>query len=146
MASIRTPLSELTTLAAADDLNGGTATLDLTGSAGALVIQRNDGTAGTVGVDVIEFSTDGGTTWADATAANIGQGHLGLLAEDGSKAAATNAALNAAGVEPSACAVFSLGPVSGPFEIRCSRGGTGASSNSAAWTTGAPSVVAFKIG
>lgn len=144
MASIRTPLGELTTLAAADDLDGGTATLDLTGAAGAVIVQRNDGTAGTAGIDVIEFSRDGGSTWAAATAANLGHGHAGLMLEDGTAAAAASAALNAAGVEPSGCAVFSLGPIPGPVSIRCARKTTDTSGTT--WVTGAPSVVALRIG
>jgi hypothetical protein len=146
MASIRSPLGELTTLAAADDLNGyadATGNLDLTGSAGAIIVQRNDGTAGTAGIDIIEFSRDGGSTFVAATAANLGRGHAGLLLEDGSAAAASGAALNAAGVEPSGAAVFSLGPVDGPCIIRCSRGAQGTGT---AWVTGGPSVVAIRIG
>lgn len=147
MASIRTPLGELTTLATADDLDGttdDTQVLDLTGAAGAVIAQLNSGTAGTAGIDVIEFSRDGGETWKAATAANIGQGHAGLMAEDGSAAAAANAALNAAGVEPSGAALFSLGPVDGPFEIRCGRKTTDTSGTT--WVTGAPAVVAMRIG
>lgn len=146
MSSLRSPLGELFTLAAADDINGyadTTGDLDLTGAAGAIIIQRNDGTAGTAGIDIIEFSVDGGENWSAATAANIGNGHGGLLLEDGSAAAASGAALNAAGAEPTAAAVFSLGPVDGQFKIRCSRGAQGSGT---AWVTGAPSVVAMRIG
>lgn len=147
MSTSRAPIGELTTLASADDLNGtvdGSQELDLTGSEGAIIAQLNSGTAGTLGVDVIEFSRDGGDSWAAATAANIGQGHEGLMAEDGSAAAAASAALNAAGAEPSGASLFSLGPVDGPFVIRCARGGSGASGT--AWTTGAPAVVALRLG
>lgn len=146
MASFRSPIGELTTLASADDVNGtvdGTQELDLQGAAGCIIIQRNDGTAGTAGVDVIEFSVDG-TQWQTAVAANIDNNHAGLLLEDGSAAAAAGAALNAAGVEPAGAAVFSLGPVDGPFTIRCARGGAGAGGT--AWVTGAPSVVALRLG
>ena len=149
MASVRNPIGELTELATADDVNGtvdNSQVLDLAGAAGAIIIQLNDGTLGTAGIDVIEFSKDGGSTWADATAANIGNGHAGLLVEDGSAAAAADAALNAAGIEPTAAAIFSLGPVDGPFLIRCARGGSGASANSVAWSTGAPSVQALRLG
>lgn len=148
MASKRSPLGEYTVLATADDLDGtsdNSQVLDLTGSSGAIILAGPIGTAGTAGIDVIQFSRDGGTTWAAATAANIGQGHAGLLAEDGSAAAASGAALNAAGVEAvtGAAMLFSLGPVDGPFMIRCSRktgeGGT-------TWVTGAPNVAAIRIG
>lgn len=147
MASHRSPIGELTTLATADDLDGttdNTQVLDLTGAAGAIIIQRNDGTDGTAGIDVIEFSRDGENDWAAATAANIGNSHDGLLLEDGSAAAAAGAALNAAGTEPAAAAVFSLGPVDGPFYIRCGRKTT--DTGGTTWVTGAPSVVALRLG
>lgn len=144
MATRRSPLGEATVLAAADDLDGAGTTMDVTGAAGVVIVQANAGTAGTAGIDIIEFSRDGGTTWKVATAANIGQGHLGLLLEDGTAAAASGAALNAAGVEPTGAAIFSLGPVDGPFKIRCGRGGSGEAGT--AWVTGAPSVTAIRIG
>jgi hypothetical protein len=148
MASRKSPIGEYTVLATADDLDGtsdNTQTLTLTGAAGAIILAGPIGTAGTAGIDVIQFSRDGGTTWAAATAANIGQGHPGLFLEDGTGAAAAGAALNAAGVEAvtGAAMIFSLGPVDGPFMIRCSRktgeGGT-------TWVTGAPNVAALRIG
>jgi hypothetical protein len=147
MASKRNPIGELTTLATADDLDGttdNTQVLDLTGAAGAIVIQLNSGTAGTAGIDVVEFSRDGGKSYKAATAANIGQGHAGLLLEDGTAAAAASAALNAAGTEPSGAAVFSLGPVDGPFQIRVGRKTT--TTNGTTWVTGAPAVVALRLG
>jgi hypothetical protein len=142
MASIRNPLGERTAIAAADDVDRDGDTFDLTGAAGCIIAQVNNGTAGTLGIDVIEFSRDGGTTWKAATAANIGQGHAGLLLEDGSAAAASGAALNAAGVEPSGAAFFSLGPVDGPFLIRVAPDAAGGT----AWATGAPTVYAIRIG
>lgn len=154
MSSLRSPIGELHTLAAADDLDGAHTEsddwLDLTGAAGCIIIQRNDGAAGTAGIDVIEFSrdaeagVDSSGNWDAATAANIGNGHDGLLLEDGTAAAAADAALNAAGVEPTADAVFSLGPVDGPFFIRVGRKTT--DTNGTTWVTGAPSVVALRIG
>jgi hypothetical protein len=147
MSSERSPLGERTVLATADDLDGttdNTQTLDLTGSAGAIIIQAAAGTAGTAGIDVIEFSRDDGTNWAAATAANIGNGHPGLLLEDGSAAAAASAALNAAGVEPTGAAIFSLGPVDGPFMIRCGRKTT--DTGGTTWVTGAPVVWALRLG
>lgn len=146
MASVRTPLGELATLADADDLDGtvdGTQDLDLTGAAGCIIVAQNIGTDGTAGQDVIEISRDDGETFLAATADNIGQGHDGLMLEDGAAAAAVDAELNAtAGTEVNA--VFSLGPLDGPAVIRCARGGTGA--GGIAWVTGAPEVVAIRIG
>lgn len=144
MSGRRNPITRMV-LATADDLDGtvdGTQELDITGAGGVIIVAQNNGTAGTAGVDVIEFSKDGGSTWAAATAANLEQGHAGLLLEDGTPAAAADAALNAAGTEVDA--VFSLGPVGGPCLIRVARGGSGAGGT--AWTTGAPTVVAFRIG
>ena len=148
MASIRNPFGERTELAEADDVDRSenAASFDLTGSAGCIILQCNDGTAGTAGIDVIEFSRDGGVTWKVATAANIGQGHAGLLLEDGSAAAAAGAALNAAGVEPTnGAAMFSLGPVDGPFLIRVGSN-TLSSGTAEDWSTGSPSVDAIRIG
>ena len=142
MASTRSPLGELTTIAAANDLDRNGTTFDLTGAAGCIIAQVNDGTAGTAGIDVIEFSRDGGDTWAAATAANIGGSHAGLIAEDGSAAAAASAALNAAGTEPAHVAFFSLGPMDGPCLIRVAPD----AASGTAWVTGAPSVVAIRIG
>ena len=65
MASKRSPFGEYTVLATADDLDGtldNTQVLDLKGAAGALVLAGPIGTAGTAGIDVIEFSRDGGTS------------------------------------------------------------------------------------
>ena len=97
-------------------------------------------------MDVIVFSRDGGANYALATAANIGQGHAGLIAEDGSAAAAAGAALNAAGVEAvtAAAMVFSLGPVDGPFKIKCMRDTSAGFGTD--WVTGAPNVSAIRIG
>lgn len=124
-------------LAVADDLDGTdelSVDLDLTGAGGCIIIQQNNGTAGTTGIDLIQFSKDGGSTWAAATAANLGNRHLGLLTDAGE--VVSGAALNAAGTEGDA--VFVLGPTKGPFMIRVSR--------ATAWTTGAPTVVAYRIG
>lgn len=147
MSSSRTPLGELTTLATADDVDGtldNTQVLDLTGAAGCIVVQIANGTAGTAGIDVIEFSRDGGSNYQAATAANLGRGHAGLVLEDGTSAAAASAALNAAGVEPTGAAIFSLGPIAGPVQIRCARKTTDSSGTT--WVTGAPTVAAIRIG
>lgn len=140
--SAMAPVSELATLATADDVNGtvdNTQAFDVSGALRVIVIQRNDGTAGTAGIDVIEISHDAGKSWADADKV------LAIASDDGS-GTELNGILNAAGVEPTNSAVFKCGPYEGPTAIRIGRGGTGASANSAAWVTGAPSVVCFTIG
>lgn len=146
MASIRAKIAAATELATADDVDGttdNTQVLDLAGAAGAVIVQINNGTAGTAGIDVIEFSRDGGTTWNAATAAKIGNGHKGLL-KGSDRTAVTNAALNAAGAEPSGAAVFVLGATDGPFLIRCGRKTT--DTNGTTWVTGAPTVNAYRVG
>lgn len=128
-----------TTLAAADDLDGAGTTLDVSGAARVIIAQIANGTAGTVGIDTIQVSHDGGSTWAaDAT----------LLASSASDTAGTivaNGILNAAGVEPTGAAVWKSGPHRGPTLMRCARK-VADDANSVAWTTGAPSVVALVIG
>ena len=147
MSSNRAPISERFVLGTADDVNGtvdNTQALDISGADAVIIVQENNGTLGTAGVDVIEISFDGGSSFVAATAANIDHGHGGLLAEDGSKAAATNAALNAAGVEPVNAAYFSLQGIPGQVAIRCARLTTTTSGTT--WVTGAPSVYAFVVG
>lgn len=144
MASRRVPQGALFELAAAGDLDGvqdETKVLDLTGAAGCIIIAQNDGVDGTAGVDVIVFSRDGGKTYALATAANIGGGHKGLIDLD-TGAAAAGAALNAAGAEVDA--VFGLGPVDGPFQIKLMRDTSAGFGTD--WVTGAPSVEAVRLG
>lgn len=130
MASIRSPLAAATELAAADDLNGGTATLDLSGAAGAVIAQVADGTAGTAGIDIVEVSKDGGTQWEAAAIRNA------------AGTAIATGVLNAAGVEPVGAALFTMHPrdgqMDGPTLIRVTRGTN--------WVTGAPSVDAIRIG
>jgi hypothetical protein len=149
MASIRNTLPELYTLATTDDVDRSDCTdgtidpLDITGKNGTLIFMKDDGTPGTVGIDVIVLSFDGGTTWVTAVKANIGHGHAGLLLEDGSKAAAAGAALCAAGVEPAdGCSIFSLGPIPGPALLRCGTA-TNSEGTAADWTSGAPGIYAL---
>lgn len=128
-------------LAAADDLNGvvdNTDAFDITGALRVIVIQENDGTAGTAGIDAVEISHDGGYTWAaDQTVLPVAQNDVtGTIQASG--------VLNAAGVEPTLYAAFKCGPYEGPTAIRIARGGSGASGT--AWVTGAPSVIAIPIG
>ena len=129
-----------TTLADADDLDGttdNTQILDVTGSLRVIYWQINNGTAGTAGVDVIEVSTDGGTTWSvDNT----------LLAIASNDLTGTHLAgvLNAAGVEPPNGALFKGGPYEGPTKVRVGRKTT--TTNGTTWITGAPTVIAYAIG
>jgi len=148
MPSIRSPFGNTATLATADALTGtvdNSQILNLKGAAGALIAVLNLGTAGTTGIDIIEFSRDGGITWAACTAANVGKGYAGLLRLS-DQTVVTSAALEAAGIEPVTVAThfFFLPAPDGPFHIRCARGGAGAGGT--AWTTGAPVVVATRIG
>lgn len=137
--SHRMPIPAATELAAADDLNGAGTTLEVTGAERVLIVQAADGTAGTAGIDVLEISKDGGVTWtADDTL-------LALASDDDSGTVVANAALNAAGVEPSGCAIFKSGPHKGVTHMRVVRDAT-VNANSAAWVTGAPSVDAITIG
>ena len=141
--SNRSPIpANLLVLASSDDLNGtsdNTQAYDITGADRVLFIQDNDGTAGTAGIDVVEYSKDGGKTWASA------EDVLALASNDAEGTFLVSGALNAAGVEPTNYAVFKAGPFSGPTAIRVTRN---ASTNaaSAAWVTGAPSVKAVVIG
>lgn len=148
MASLRIPRGAQFTLAATDDLDGDDSAtgprLNLDGAAGVIIMQSDSsaGADGTAGIDVIQISHDDGETWVAATAANLGTGQ-GLVNSAG--AAVTNAALNAAGVEPVGGALFSAGPFDGPILMRCVRKAA-TDANSAAWVTTAPSVVAIKLG
>lgn len=135
-----------TVLASADAITGtvdGTQYLDCTGLLRVLIVQDNVGTAGTAGIDVIEVSTDGGTTWTtDALSANPTL--MTLASDEQTGTILASSALNAAGVEPTTAAVFKMGPFEGPVKIRCARGGSGAGGT--AWVTGAPAVYAISIG
>jgi len=129
------------TLATADDLNGtvnNTQAYDISGYERVIIMQKNNGTAGTAGIDVVEYSKDGGVTWAAATDV------LTLQSDDAEGTFLANGALNAAGVEPTDHAQFKAGPFTGKTAIRIARGGTGA--GGAAWVTGAPEVQFFGIG
>lgn len=125
------------TLAAADDLNGAGTTLDVTGAMGVIIAQIANGTAGTAGIDVIEESHDGGENWEDCDTLLL------MSADPFTGTIVVDAALNAAGVEPTGAALFKAGPFEGPTLIRCGRGGSG--EQGTAWVTGAPSVVASII-
>lgn len=128
------------TLASADDLDGtvdGTQYLALKPRQRAVIIQQDDGTLGTAGVDVVERSVGGGAWHIDPT--------LMLFATaDKPGSAVAGAALNAAGVEPTDFAGFKSGPHGKHVRLRLARGGSGAGGT--AWVTGAPSVKALVIG
>ena len=136
--SIRSRIPAGTTLAAADDLDGAGTTLDVSGTDRVIIVQINNGTAGTAGVDAIEISKDGGSTWAaDETI-------LALASDDITGTVLAGGALNAAGVEPAGAAIFKSGPHTGPTLMRCARlTGTGGGTT---WVTGAPQVVAVRVG
>lgn len=130
-----------TVLATADDLDGttdNTQLLDVTGVMRVLIWQQNNGTDGTAGIDVIEISHDGGTTWAadDTVLAIASNDHTGTVLAAG--------ALNAAGVEPATGALFKSGPYEGPTKMRCARKTT--TTTGTTWITGAPTVTAYPIG
>jgi len=128
-------------LATADDLDGttdNTQACDVSGTLRVLYVQINNGTDGTAGIDCIETSTDGGTTWAaDATV-------LALASNDATGTIVVAGVLNAAGVEPTGAAVFKGGPYEGPTLVRCGRKTT--TTGGTTWVTGAPTVWAVRIG
>lgn len=139
--SHRAPVSRLVELATADDVDGTTdnsQAFDVTGTDRVLIVQVNNGTAGTAGIDVIEVSHDGGTTWAADTLA------LALDSDDKTGTILVAGALNAAGVEPTGAAIFKTGPFEGPTAIRIGRKTT--TTTGTTWVTGAPQVFAILIG
>jgi len=141
--SNRSPINaNLLVLATSDDLNGtsdNTQAYDITGADRVLFIQDNDGANGTAGIDVVEYSHDGGKTWASADDV------LAVASNDAEGTFLVSGALNAAGTEPTSYAVFKAGPFDGPTAIRITRN-VSTNAASAAWVTGAPSVKAIVIG
>lgn len=140
--SLRNPISTLATLATADDLDGttdNTQAYDITGASRYFIFSEI-GTAGTAGIDIIEISHDGGTTWvADATL-------LLLTANDVTGTVVASTGLEAAGVEPItiATSVWKGGPQEGPTAIRCARKTT--TTNGTTWVTGSPGVYLLAVG
>lgn len=128
------------TLATADDVDGttdGTQYLSLTPRQRAIILQVNDGTDGTLGIDVVERSVDGGSFEADPT--------LQLIdTADKPGAAIALAALNEAGTEPTHYAAFKSGPHGRHVRLRLARKTT--TTTGTTWATGAPSVLAIVIG
>lgn len=129
------PVSKIAELATADDVNGttdNTQAMIVPGGSRVIVVQVADGTAGTLGIDLIEISKDDGVTWS---AADDG---LAIDSDDSTGTVLAGGALNAAGTEPTGAAVFKFGPYSGPTAMRVSRATN--------WATGAPTVFAFLVG
>lgn len=128
------------TLASANDLDGttdGTQVFEVSGGMRGIVLQVNDGTAGTAGIDVIEYSHDNVEWAAAADVLPVGQNDTtGTIQAAG--------ALNAAGVEPTLYAAFKVGPWEGPTYIRCGRKTT--TTTGTTWVTGAPSVLFIPVG
>lgn len=139
--SIRAAVSKTVTLATADDLDGttnNTQAYNVTGVDRLIIVQVNNGTNGTAGIDVVEYSKDGGVTWSAATDV------LAVASDDSTGTAIANGALNAAGVEPTGAAVFKCGPFEGPTAVRIGRKTTDTTGTT--WVTGAPTVLAFAVG
>jgi len=140
--SIRTAISKTATLATANDLDGtsdNTQAFVVGGGDRLIIAQINNGTDGTAGKDVVEYSVDGGKTWASATDV------LALASDDFSGTAITNGVLNVAGTEPSGAALFKAGPFEGPTAVRITRN-VSQNASSAAWVTGAPTVICALVG
>lgn len=138
---MRSLVSRYFTLATADDLDGttdNTQAADVTGASRVIIFQVNDGTAGTAGVDVIEYSFDGGSNWSAATDV------LAMDSNDVTGTVLASGALNAAGVEPAAGALFKCGPFNGKVAIRCGRKTT--DTGGTTWVTGSPTVKIVAIG
>lgn len=141
--SLRSPIGRAFTLATADDLDGttdNTQAVDVTGCSRVLIFQDNTGTAGTAGIDVVEVSHDGGSTWAadDTVLAIDSNDFTGTILAAG--------ALNAAGVEPTtvAASLFKAGPWAGPTALRIGRKTT--TTTGTTWVTGSPAVKCVLIG
>jgi hypothetical protein len=131
-------ISPTFTLATADDVDGttdGTQYLTVPKGARVLIIQHNNGTAGTLGIDVIEISIAGGAFHLDPTLLAVADPDVGA------NTAVT--ALNAAGVEPVNMAAFKSGPFNQDVRMRCGRKTT--DTGGTTWATGAPSVTAYLI-
>jgi hypothetical protein len=147
--SLVCPIGIAVTMAAADDLDGTKTaySYDITGALRAIIIQVNDGTDGTAGIDVVEVSHDGGKQWyADDGTAKVGPGVLPITADDDAGTIQASGALNAAGTEPATvrAGIFKVGPYEGPTLIRIARDTS--ANNGTDWATGAPSVSLIPIG
>lgn len=135
------PVSRLVTLATANALAGttdNTQALVVPGGSRVIIVQENSGTDGTAGIDIVEISKDGGTTWAAATDV------LAVDSNDSTGTVLVAGALNAAGVEPAQAAIFKCGPYNGPTALRIGRKTT--TTTGTTWVTGSPKVYAFLVG
>lgn len=131
--SLICPISEDFPLAADDDLDRDSTnspTYDITG-AQRLIITRVPSSGGdaAAGVDVLQYSFDGGYEWQVAT-------DLRLLDSADDSTALAGGAFGSAGVETAA--VYKAGPFQGPTQIRVR--------TTTDWTTGAPSLKASVVG
>ena len=147
--SLVCPIGINVALADADDTDGTSTaySYDITGALRCLVMQVNDGTSATLGIDVVEISHDGGSQWyADDGTAKVGPGVLPITADDDAGTIQASGALNAAGVEPATprAGWFKVGPYEGPTLIRIGRDTS--ANNGTDWSTGAPSVDLIPIG
>ena len=132
--SLVCPISEDFELAEADDLDRSVyaAGYDITGALRLIIAVEDDGTGGDAGIDVVQYSFDGGSEWYDAT-------DLRAIDTADDAAAISGGVLNAAGTEPAAgVALFKAGPFYGPTLVRVA--------TDTDWTTGAPSVDGYVIG
>ena len=140
--SIRAAISKAATLATADDLNGtsdNTQAFNVAGGDRLIVAQINNGAAGTAGIDVLEYSHDGGKTWTGA------DDLLAIASHDATGTLVDNGILNAAGTEPTGAALWKVGPFEGPTAVRVTRNAS-VNAASAAWVTGAPTVLCVLVG
>ena len=140
--SIRAAISKTAVLAAADDLNGtsdNTQAFDVTSGDRLIIAQINNGANGALGIDVVEYSEDGGKTWAAATDL------LAFGSDDATGTVVAGGILNVAGTEPTGAAFWKAGPFEGPTAVRVTRNVT-YNAASVAWTTGAPQVICVLVG
>ena len=140
--SQRSAISRLFTLATADDLDGtqdNTQAVVATGAARAIILSTI-GTNGTAGIDVLEESFDGGSTWRACDTVML------IDANDYSGSILTGAAFEAAGIEPvlASTSTWKAGPWHGPVALRIGRKTTDTLGTT--WITGAPFVQCFLIG
>ncbi len=146
--SLITPIGIPVTVCTADDLDGVqdlTKSFDVTGAARVLIWQIDDGTgSATAGIDCVEISHDGGTSWvADTTVLPVAQ-------NDVTGTIKTAGAINAAGVEAPTVEVglFKCGPYEGQTLIRVQRDTDvrGTNGTGTDWGTGSPTVLMIPIG
>jgi hypothetical protein len=139
--SARNVAAATATLATANDLDGttdGTQYLDVSGASVVVIMQEQSNQVGSAGIDVLEESNDGGTTWAACDTLLLASANpfTGTVVADG--------ALNAAGIDPVFATLFKAGPFHGPTKLRIGRKTT--TTLGTTWITGAPGVYAVKIG